>query len=114
MAYFEEMPQSFPEPFFIGAFHRRSELAFAAAALALALIRLLTLFRSFRLLGFLLLLFLLLLTALLREVVDYAIRAGVDAQDAGQRFAVLTQNGMILFLRAVQTFGAQQGRASFL
>lgn len=58
MAYFEEMPQALPEPFFIGGFHRRSGLAFATAAL--------TLIRSLllRFLGLLLLLFLLLLTAL--------------------------------------------------
>lgn len=75
MAYFEEMPQALPEPFFIGGFHRRSGLAFATAAL--------TLIRSLllRFLGLLLLLFLLLLTALLREIVDHAVRAGVDTQD---------------------------------
>lgn len=93
MAYFEEMPQALPEPFFIGGFHRRSGLAFATAALTLALIRLLTLLRSFGLLGFLLLLFLLLLTALLREVIDHAVRAGVDTQDTGQRLAVLPRMG---------------------
>lgn len=105
MAYFEEMPQALPEPFFIGGFHRRSGLAFATAAL--------TLIRSLllRFLGLLLLLFLLLLTALLREIVDHAVRAGVDTQDTIQRLAVLAQNGMFLLFRTIQTFGAQQGRA---
>ena len=108
MAHFEEMPQAFPEPFFIGGFHRMCGLAFATATL--------TLIRSLllRCLGFLFLLRLLLfllLTALLREIVDHAVRAGVDPQDTGQRLAVLAQNGMFLLLRAVQTFGAQQGCA---
>ena len=107
MAYFEKMPQALPEPFFIGGFHRRSGLAFATAALTLTLIRSLLL----RFLGLLLLLFLLLLTALLREIVDHAVRAGVDTQDTIQRLAVLAQNGMFLLFRTIQTFGAQQGRA---
>ena len=102
MAHFEKMPQALPEPFFIGAFHRRSGLAFAAAALTLILLGLLSLFL------FSVLFFLLLPTPLLRKVIDHAVRAGVDTQDTGQRLAVLTQNGMFLLFRAVQTFGTLQ------
>ena len=102
MAHFEKMTEALPEPFFIGAFHRTDGLAFAAAALTLVLLGLLSLFL------FSVLLFLLFLTALLRKVIDHAVRAGVDTQDTGQRLAVLTQNGMFLLLRAVQTFGTLQ------
>ena len=100
MAYFEEMPQALPEPFFIGGFHRRSGLAFATAAL--------TLIRSLllRFLGLLLLLFLLLLTALLREIVNDAVRAGVDTQDTVQCPAVLAQMG--------RSFSFEQSRPSGL
>lgn len=91
MADFEEMPQSLPEPFFIGGFHRKNGLAFATAALTLTLILTRSLFLRF--LGLLLLLFLLLLTALLREIVDHAVRAGIDTQDAVQRLAVLPRMG---------------------